>query len=65
MTKKHFIELADTIRANRELFTAKALDVLAGFCRGQNHNFMRNRWLDYIDGKCGPCGGAIKKEKVK
>jgi hypothetical protein len=32
-------------------------DVLADFCRTQNPRFDRERWLDYIAGKCGPNGG--------
>ena len=36
------------------------LKMLADFCQSQNPNFMRDRWLDYIAGKCGKNGGAIK-----
>lgn len=39
---------------------ARMVEVLADFCQEQNHQFNRERWLDYIDGKCGPNGGAIK-----
>lgn len=65
MSKKHFIALADTIRhANAhdyaDHFTDSQLDVLARFCKVQNYEFKRQRWLDYINGKCGPNGGAIK-----
>lgn len=69
MTKKHFIELADTIRqenSRREtatlppMFDDAAIRTLADFCRTQNYNFNRERWLDYIAGKCGKNGGAIK-----
>ena len=66
MSKKHFIELADYIRAhnqacshpvsapNMHQFTTDQIDALADFCRAQNHNFMRARWLSYIAGECGP-----------
>lgn len=33
---------------------------LADFCQSTNPNFKRDRWLDYIAGKCGPNGGAVK-----
>lgn len=65
MTKKHFIELADTIRIyNRfasEPFTQRQIAELADFCKSQNCNFNRERWLDYIAGECGKNGGTIKK----
>lgn len=64
MSKKHFIALADTIRlANRfgpATFSEEAIKELASFCARQNPNFDKSRWLDYIAGKCGPSGGAIK-----
>jgi hypothetical protein len=67
MTKKDFIALADTIRAHNELqegttpnisFGPIHLNTLANFCQSQNPAFNRQRWLDYIAGKCGPNGGA-------
>jgi hypothetical protein len=69
MTKKHFIELANTIRdenAHREsaglplMFDKAAQIALADFCIQQNPQFRRGRWLDYIEGRCGPNGGTIK-----
>ena len=27
----------------------------------ESSNFMRSRWMDYIDGECGPNGGSLKK----
>lgn len=60
MTKKHFIELADTLRNNlpeNEDERCNLLNVLADFCQSQNPNFNRSRWMDYIEGKCGPNGG--------
>lgn len=66
MTKQHFISLADYIKyvykgaSERKLFTPDHLDVLASFCKYQNANFNRERWLSYIAGECGPNGGTIK-----
>ena len=69
MTKKHFIDLADTIRkenAHREkaglplMFDRCTQLALADFCLQQNHNFNRGRWLDYIAGRCGSNGGKLK-----
>lgn len=70
MSKKDFIALADTIREFNELhhngsatanhFDAQQIALLASFCRSQNSQFKRDRWLDYIAGKCGPNGGTIK-----
>lgn len=70
VSKKHFIALEDAIRRFNQLkeegcetanhFDAQQLGVLADFCRGQNPNFDRDRWLDYIAGRCGPSGGAVK-----
>jgi hypothetical protein len=65
MSKKDFIALADMIRAartsNPDAFRNGEVLELANFCRQQNSSFMRDRWLDYIDGKCGKSGGALKK----
>jgi hypothetical protein len=72
MTKQHFIELADVIRAANTdhtdgntgetaiHFTGYAINALADFCKSQNPNFNRQRWLDYIEGKCGQNGGRVK-----
>ena len=71
MNTKQLIALADTIRrANSipsdaqsgetvEHFTRHAIFKLADFCAASNPAFKRDRWLDYIAGKCGPNGGAI------
>lgn len=32
-------------------------DTLADFCKSQNGNFNRARWIAYINGECGPNGG--------
>lgn len=68
MTKQHFIALADTIKdfnavARQDgtaMFTETQIAVLAGFCEEQSPRFNRSRWLDYINGQCGPNGGAVK-----
>ena len=57
MTKKDFIALADHLKTAHVSFTAEHLDVLAGFCESQNPRFMREQWLGYIRGECGPSGG--------
>ncbi len=67
MTKKHFIALADTIREHNRIaeqtgdfpkFQGAHLEALADFCREQNRDFMRDRWLGYIAGTNGKNGGA-------
>jgi len=60
MTKKDFIALADAIKREGKLFTGFHLSVLADFCKQQNPQFDRARWLNYIAGKCGPGGGKVK-----
>lgn len=69
MTKKQLIALADTIinsapkdRTADGAFSRSAILELADFCEAQNPNFNRERWLDYIDGKCGQNGGKVKKQ---
>lgn len=61
MTKKDFIALADLIKARPHCFSGLAIVSLADFCKDQNQLFNRDRWYDYIGGKCGPNGGKIKK----
>lgn len=65
MTKKHFIALATMIKdfnehEQTEPFTAEQLGLIADFFRNYNPSFNRQRWLDYIDGKCGPNGGKVE-----
>lgn len=38
-------------------------DALADFCRSQNSQFNRERWLGYIAGENGPSGGTVKGGK--
>jgi len=59
MSKKHFIALADAIKKQGN-FQLDHLETLAEFCRSQNSNFKRERWLSYIAGECGPNGGKVK-----
>ncbi|MGL5934571.1 MAG: hypothetical protein ACRCZI_02995 [Cetobacterium sp.] len=61
MTKKHFIALADVIRDDINDFTPNAIERLANFCRSQNANFNKERWINYISGACGPSGGKVKR----
>lgn len=71
MSKKDFIALVDAIREHNRIqansgesatfFMNEHLDTLADFCKAQNPNFIRGRWIDYINGDCGPSGGPVKK----
>lgn len=60
MTKKHFIAIADAIKANRAEFSDAALGILARQFSYINQDFKSQRWFDYIDGKVGPNGGKVK-----
>lgn len=72
MSKQDFVALADAIRLELcgfrmvydentpDVPVSKVIETLASFCERQNSNFMRERWIDYIAGKCGKNGGAIK-----
>ena len=74
MSKKDFIALADVIRTTNApferggffpicaegFFDRKLISIVADFCQSQNPRFNRDRWLDYIAGKCGPNGGTVK-----
>ena len=64
MSKKDFIALADAIREHNRVenqfggaFDEKHLATLADVLGQSNPRFMRDRWLDYIAGECGPNGG--------
>lgn len=66
MNKKQLIALADSIRShnataeNCERFSDKQIETLANFCARENPLFKRQRWLDYVAGRCGPNGGPAK-----
>lgn len=69
MSKKDFIALADAIAEHNRIhnvvngyalqFQREHLRTLEEFCAAQNPRFMRQRWLDYIAGKCGRNGGRV------
>jgi len=68
MSKKDFIKLADALRAqkpqpnwSKNKMVQWRLDVnaISDVCLSQNPNFKPSRWLDYINGECGPNGGKI------
>lgn len=75
MKKKELIALADRVRTYNNgafdihttrncvspiQFTHTQLLALADFCESTNSNFNRQRWFDYIAGKCGPNGGVLR-----
>lgn len=65
MTKKQFIALADAIREHNarpglNQFTPDQLTTLCHVFQWDNPRFKKTRWLDYIEGKCGKNGGALK-----
>ena len=69
MTKKHFIALADALKAyrknpnkgyNSDSSVSELAEMLADFCQSQNPQFNRERWLSYIAGTCGKNGGKVK-----
>ena len=68
MTKKHFIQLADTLRNTKPDSDHSArmeqwkrdVEALAQFCASQNSRFNHSRWYGYLNGECGPYGGAVK-----
>jgi len=71
MTKKHFIALADAVKAHNASggmkgdrpFTPDHLNTLARFCNAQNPSFKFSRWIGYVRGENGPNGGKIKGGK--
>lgn len=46
-----------------DLAVLEMTDAIAGFCMWANGRFMRDRWIGYIQGECGPNGGTIKAGK--
>lgn len=69
MSKKHFIALADMMREHNRLvgdrgpnlFNHGHIGALAGFCLAQNPQFNTDRWINYLNGKCGSNGGKVKQ----
>lgn len=77
MSKQDFIALADTLRELHTFIGEdettpqikqgrydqwqRTVNALADFCRAQNSNFMRDRWLGYIAGENGKSSGRVKK----
>jgi hypothetical protein len=69
MTRKEIVRLAELIRyynvqntcMGGRAFDTLQINMLANFCRESNPQFDRNKWLSFIDGKCGPHGGKVKK----
>ncbi len=67
MSKQDFVALADAIKHHNQWgdkadkFTENQLIMLGEFCRSRNPAFLSHRWHEYIAGKCGLNGGAIKR----
>jgi len=61
MTKKHFIALADLIKAHGFTYGSEtqviSVERLADFLAEQNPKFNRERWLGYIADTNGKNGG--------
>ena len=66
MSKKHFIALADSLKAERhhwELhYGPAAFEALLAFtiryCASQSPRFNAHRFQGYVMGQCGPNGGS-------
>lgn len=65
MSKKHFIALADALRPVWESMTPDAQNTILRFCRSQNSQFDWSRFVDYVEGRCGPSGRVIAPTKEK
>jgi hypothetical protein len=48
MSKKHFIQLANSIARSPTPFTQEQINIIADFCQSQNPRFDRDRFLHYI-----------------
>jgi hypothetical protein len=75
MSKKDFIALADSLRTVKpdvhapnqtpQQYTdawavwAMCVSQVADTCARSNPAFMRDRWMDYVNGECGPNGGKL------
>ena len=67
MSKKHFIALADGLRANRPEQAGEArcqwdndVAAIANRLVASCPRFNRQRWLSYVAGECGPNGGTVR-----
>lgn len=63
MTKKHFIRLAEYVKAANGFdnpFNERQVNLLADFCEEVNPRFNRERWLGYIAGTNGKNDGKVK-----
>lgn len=68
MSKKHFIQLADTLRMLQRnaddggrVPMSDVLSAMVHFCRDTNPRFNEERFRAYIAGECGPNGGRVKR----
>jgi hypothetical protein len=68
MSKQDFIKLADALRAekpapnwsaNKHVQWEQDIKAIADACASANPRFMRERWLLYVNGKCGKNGGPV------
>jgi hypothetical protein len=60
MSKKDFIELADSLRGL--VVPEEVLEAIIGFCRSRNGRFDEGRFRGYLAGKCGPSGGKVARK---
>lgn len=78
MSKKDFIALVDALRRTEptvmdaltqgDVMTRHSqwvtiVRAIADVCAATNPQFKRDRWMDYINGECGPNGGKPKGGK--
>ena len=64
ITKKQIIKIADTIKdiardADGLIELSLVVDKFADYLAAQNPNFERERFIAYVNGECGPNGGAV------
>lgn len=68
MTTPDLVALANVIRSananttatdGSPVFSDDAIAILATFCKSRNGNFKRERWFDYIAGKCTEGGRRL------
>jgi len=70
MSKKHFIKIAEILKASLEATSVPAsperhvreiINDFAEYFAKENPNFNRDRWLGYIAGENGPSGGRVNR----